>query len=77
MLYFFLKKRAKKKSGHAVVEWGKHGILVDSDIYTKNEEFRSWLLEEKRINADSLSKPKLKDIFRQVFIFIFIIFLAT
>lgn len=35
-----------------------------TDIYTKDQEFRSWLVEEKMINPETLSKPKMKDTFR-------------
>lgn len=32
-----------------VVEWGKHGIISEPDIYTKDQEFRAWLVGERMI----------------------------
>ncbi|KAK4332099.1 LOW QUALITY PROTEIN: Nucleic acid binding protein [Rhodotorula toruloides] len=57
------KKRAK--AGLATVEWGKHGILTEADIYTKSDEFHAWLIGEKMLNPETLSKAKEKEIFKQ------------
>lgn len=46
------------------------GVRVDADpfraadIYTKDTEFRAWLIGERMINPETLSKAKEKDIFK-------------
>ncbi|GJN92103.1 hypothetical protein Rhopal_005132-T1 [Rhodotorula paludigena] len=57
------KRRAKK--GLKTVEWGKHGILTEADLYTKGDEFSAWLIGEKHINPGVISKQKEKEIFRE------------
>ncbi|BGP12443.1 hypothetical protein JCM10213_006991 [Rhodosporidiobolus nylandii] len=57
------KKRAKK--GLKTVEWGKHGILTEADIYAKPDEFHAWLIGEKMQNVELLSKAKEKDFFKE------------
>lgn len=57
-------RKERKKKGFAVVEWGKHGIIAETDIYTKDQEFRAWLVEEKMLNPETLSKAKEKEIFK-------------
>lgn len=57
------KKRAKK--GLQTVNWGAHGILTEADRYNKADEFHAWLIGEKTINPETLSKAKEKEIFMQ------------
>ncbi|KAF8557833.1 hypothetical protein OG21DRAFT_1373346, partial [Imleria badia] len=55
------KKEKKKKKQGAVsssAHWGKYGIISDSDFYNKTQEFRTWLLEERKLNPESLSKDQ-------------------
>ncbi|GAA5968932.1 hypothetical protein JCM21900_000734 [Sporobolomyces salmonicolor] len=57
------KKRAKK--GLPAVDWGRHGILTEADLYTKSDEFHAWLVSERMINPETLTKPKEKELFKQ------------
>ncbi|KAH8925629.1 hypothetical protein BT69DRAFT_1331971 [Atractiella rhizophila] len=52
-------KRRKKEGGGGGVEWGKYGVISESDIFEKEAEFRLWLVEE-RFNPETLPKPKKK-----------------
>ncbi|KAF8515317.1 hypothetical protein BU17DRAFT_76838 [Hysterangium stoloniferum] len=54
------KERKKKKSGTVTAQWGKYGIINESDIYTKEAEFRSWLVEECKTNPEIMSKEQTK-----------------
>jgi len=54
------KEKKKKKSAAASSQWGKHGIINDSDFYKKAQEFRTWLLEERKINPEAISKDQEK-----------------
>lgn len=47
-----------------MVEWGKHGLIGEQDIYTKDQEFRAWLVSEKMLNPETLSKAKSKEVFK-------------
>ncbi|KAG8984228.1 hypothetical protein FRB90_005458, partial [Tulasnella sp. 427] len=40
--------------------WGKYGTITEADIFTKEQEFHAWLLEEKMVNPETLSKAQLK-----------------
>ncbi|KAJ1310615.1 hypothetical protein OPQ81_009146 [Rhizoctonia solani] len=37
-------------------QWGQYGIINESHLYEKDAEFRTWLVEECKINPESLSK---------------------
>ncbi|EGO00591.1 hypothetical protein SERLA73DRAFT_178433 [Serpula lacrymans var. lacrymans S7.3] len=52
------KEKKKKKSAAASAQWGKHGIISETDFYNKSQEFRTWLLEERKINPESISKDQ-------------------
>jgi len=54
------KEKKKKKSAAASAQWGKHGIINESDLYSKIQEFRTWLLEERKINPEAISKDQEK-----------------
>ncbi|KZP18354.1 hypothetical protein FIBSPDRAFT_863825 [Athelia psychrophila] len=54
------KEKKKKKSAAATAQWGKYGIITDADFYTKAQEFRTWLLEERKLNPESISKDQEK-----------------
>ncbi|KAI0002114.1 hypothetical protein BJV74DRAFT_817021 [Russula compacta] len=41
-------------------QWGKFGIISESDIFNKEEEFRAWLVEERKINPERLTKDHNK-----------------
>lgn len=53
-------KKDKKKKGTVASEWGKFGIINDSDLYNKDPEFRAWLLEEQKINPETISKDQTR-----------------
>lgn len=42
------------------MEWGKYGIISEADMYMKDEEFRAWLLEERKLNPETLSKENTR-----------------
>ena len=73
----------KKKSGAVGGEWGKYGILNETEcvpelainvpqisrsthshvfcsMYSKESEFRAWLVEERKINPETISKDQTK-----------------
>ncbi|EGU13343.1 Glutathione transferase omega-1 [Rhodotorula toruloides ATCC 204091] len=50
--------RAKEAEG------GEEGA-AGQDIYTKSDEFHAWLIGEKMLNPETLSKAKEKEIFKQ------------
>jgi len=41
-------------------EWGKYGIISESDIFNKEPEFRAWLVEERKMNPERMSKDQNK-----------------
>ncbi|KAF8483875.1 hypothetical protein DFH94DRAFT_690340 [Russula ochroleuca] len=41
-------------------QWGKYGIISESDIFTKEPEFRAWLVEERKMNPERMSKDQSK-----------------
>ncbi|KAJ6578902.1 hypothetical protein DFH09DRAFT_1030835 [Mycena vulgaris] len=54
-------KKEKKKSGSkATPQWGKYGIISEIDIFTKGQEFHTWLVEERKINPETISKDQNK-----------------
>lgn len=57
-------QKLRKKKGLSVVEWGKYGLIAENDIYSKDQEFRAWLVGEKMVNPETLSKAKEKEIFK-------------
>ncbi|KAG2753969.1 hypothetical protein P692DRAFT_20720400 [Suillus brevipes Sb2] len=49
----------KKRHGTASgAQWGKYGIISETDFYNKTQEFRTWLLEERKINPEAISKDQ-------------------
>ncbi|OCF58508.1 hypothetical protein L486_04541 [Kwoniella mangroviensis CBS 10435] len=55
-------KKAKKDSGTAssTAKWGQHGIISEIDLPKKDSEFRAWLVEERKINPETISKDRTK-----------------
>lgn len=54
-------KKEKKKKRHGTAsgaQWGKYGIINETDFYNKTQEFRTWLLEERKINPEAISKDQ-------------------
>jgi hypothetical protein len=54
------KKQKKMASSHATSHWGKYGVIQESDIFTKAAEFHAWLIEERKINPETISKDQNK-----------------
>jgi len=52
-------KKAKKKTSGAP-QWGKYGIISEVDIFSKGPEFSTWLVEERKINPETISKEQNK-----------------
>ncbi|KAM5537983.1 hypothetical protein V8D89_008459 [Ganoderma adspersum] len=51
----------KQKSGAVGHhQWGKYGIINESDLYNKEQEFRAWLVEERKINPETITKDQTK-----------------
>ncbi|KAI0774880.1 hypothetical protein BD413DRAFT_537342 [Trametes elegans] len=54
------KDKKKHKSGAVSHQWGKYGLINESDMYNKEQEFRAWLVEERKINPETTSKEQTK-----------------
>ncbi|KDR82606.1 hypothetical protein GALMADRAFT_238009 [Galerina marginata CBS 339.88] len=54
------RKEKRKKDKGNVPHWGKYGIISDIDIFTKDQEFRTWLVEERKVNPETISKDQQK-----------------
>ncbi|KEI37378.1 uncharacterized protein L969DRAFT_53362 [Mixia osmundae IAM 14324] len=56
-------KKAKKLGvvGH---EYGSRGILNEADIFTKDMEFNAWLMEERKINPETVTHAKRREMFK-------------
>eukprot|EP01024_Parvocaulis_polyphysoides_P068794 TRINITY_DN83970_c0_g1_i1.p2 TRINITY_DN83970_c0_g1~~TRINITY_DN83970_c0_g1_i1.p2 ORF type:complete len:419 (-),score=89.49 TRINITY_DN83970_c0_g1_i1:150-1355(-) len=48
-----------------IVEFGKYGIIRETDIFSKKSEFTLWALEEKNMDVESLPKFEEKELFRE------------
>ncbi|PIL33653.1 hypothetical protein GSI_04276 [Ganoderma sinense ZZ0214-1] len=56
-------KKDKKKHKSGAVghhQWGKYGIINETDLYNKEQEFRAWLVEERKINPETITKDQTK-----------------
>lgn len=54
------KREKKKRTGTGAPNWGKYGIISDSDIFKRNQEFYTWLVEERKINPETITKDQQK-----------------
>ncbi|KAF7428921.1 hypothetical protein PC9H_008157 [Pleurotus ostreatus] len=54
------KSKKSKKSGGEKPHWGKYGIITESDMFNKASEFHTWLVEERKINPETVSKDQNK-----------------
>ncbi|PFH52213.1 hypothetical protein AMATHDRAFT_57581 [Amanita thiersii Skay4041] len=59
------KEKEKKKQGSSSSHWGKHGIISEADIFKKTQEFHTWLMEERKINPETITKDQNKKEFAQ------------
>ncbi|PVU84647.1 hypothetical protein BB559_007504 [Furculomyces boomerangus] len=59
------KKKSKSSSkSSSSNKWGKYGIIYETDIYSKQQEFIAWLIETKKIYFENLSQLDTKKWFR-------------
>ncbi|WWC72465.1 uncharacterized protein I206_106427 [Kwoniella pini CBS 10737] len=59
------KKRAKKDkkrrgTASSTAQWGQYGLISEIDLPKKDSEFRAWLVEERKINPETVSKERTK-----------------
>lgn len=59
------KKDKKKKIGAVTSQYGKYGTINESDMFEKTQEFRAWLVEERKINPETQSKESTRKEFLQ------------
>ena len=60
------KSRKKEKNSNLAVnqqKYGKYGILMESDMFNKQQEFYLWLQEVKKINPEVLPRFEMKKMF--------------
>nr|XP_018259720.1 uncharacterized protein I303_07788 [Kwoniella dejecticola CBS 10117]OBR81878.1 hypothetical protein I303_07788 [Kwoniella dejecticola CBS 10117] len=55
-------KKEKKRKGTAssTAQWGQYGLISEIDLPKKDSEFRAWLVEERKINPETISKERTK-----------------
>ncbi|WAQ85347.1 hypothetical protein PtA15_5A922 [Puccinia triticina] len=58
------KKEQSSKHKSAISEYGKYGIITEADMFTKDQEFRAWMVEEKMLNPETVSQIKMKELFK-------------
>ncbi|KIY46090.1 hypothetical protein FISHEDRAFT_75935 [Fistulina hepatica ATCC 64428] len=51
-------RKHMKHEGSSTSHWGKYGVISESDIFSKAPEFRTWLVEERKINPETISKDQ-------------------
>ena len=56
--------RRKSSKVHAIREYGKYGIIRETDMYSKRPEFTLWALEIKNMDVETLPKYEEKELFR-------------
>ena len=54
------RSRKKLRETASGSSWGKHGIIRESDMYEKQEEFLAWLTEVKGVPQDQCTQRELK-----------------
>lgn len=59
------KDKKKNKTGAVTSQYGKYGIINESDMFEKTQEFRAWLVEERKINPETQSKESTRKEFAQ------------
>ncbi|KNZ62009.1 uncharacterized protein VP01_1324g4 [Puccinia sorghi] len=58
------KKEQSSKHKSAISEYGKYGIITEADMFTKDQEFRAWMVEERMLNPETVSQNKMKELFK-------------
>jgi len=65
------KKRSRREDSDvddhapAMYQYGKYGIIRESDIYAKRSEFVVWAAEVKKIDCESMPRQEEKELFRE------------
>lgn len=44
-------------------QYGQHGIIRETDMYTKRTEFQLWAMEVKKVDIENLPKQQEKELF--------------
>lgn len=60
------KSKQKGKKSSSVVnqqKYGKYGILMESDMFNKQQEFYLWLQEVKQVNPEAIPRFEMKKMF--------------
>lgn len=60
------KSKQKGKKSSLVVnqqKYGKYGILMESDMFNKQQEFYLWLQEVKQVNPEAIPRFEMKKMF--------------
>jgi hypothetical protein len=58
-----LKKKAKHQGVVDHNKYGAYGIIRESDIFVKQQEFYCWLQEVKNVNSETLPKFETRKMF--------------
>lgn len=57
------KKKERRKSAVDQNNYGKYGVIRESDMFVKQQEFYCWLLEVKMTNPETLPKFESRKMF--------------
>jgi hypothetical protein len=49
-----------KRSALSVYSFLWHGLISGFSMFTKSQEFHTWLVEERKINPETISKDQSK-----------------
>lgn len=59
------KARAKQATRGAIGhEYGKYGLIRDTDMYSKRPEFQLWAMEVKKIDIEAMPRSEEKEMFK-------------
>ena len=58
------RRRRRRKYRESRSEYGKYGVLRETDMYTKRPEFILWAMETKSADIESMSKYEEKELFK-------------
>ncbi|KAL4433824.1 hypothetical protein ABPG75_000265 [Micractinium tetrahymenae] len=57
-------KQDKDKKGAIGHEYGKYGIIRETDLYSKRPEFQLWAIEVKHVDLDAMPRSEEKEMFK-------------
>ncbi|PRW57929.1 RNA-binding 25 [Chlorella sorokiniana] len=58
------KDKAKAKAGAIGQEYGKYGIIRETDMYSKRPEFQLWAIEVKNVDIEAMPRSEEKEMFK-------------